>query len=47
MEKKENRCRTEINHYDVDNRRNAKNWNTGIICPILKMGDKLECGNFR
>jgi sorting nexin-29 len=22
-------------------------WNTGIICPIHKKGDKLECNNYR
>jgi hypothetical protein len=21
-------------------------WNRGIICPIPKKGDKLECGNY-
>jgi sorting nexin-29 len=24
-----------------------QSWNTRIICPILKKGDKLECGNHR
>jgi sorting nexin-29 len=24
-----------------------KEWNTGLICPIFKKGDKLECNNYR
>jgi hypothetical protein len=24
-----------------------QSWNTEIVCPILKKGDKLECGNYR
>jgi sorting nexin-29 len=25
----------------------AKEWNTGLTCPIFKKGDKLECKNYR
>jgi sorting nexin-29 len=25
----------------------TQSWSTGIICPILKREDKLECGNYR
>jgi sorting nexin-29 len=24
-----------------------QSWNIGVMCPILKKGDKLECGNYR
>jgi sorting nexin-29 len=24
----------------------SQSWNTGLIYPILKKGDKLECGNY-
>ena len=25
----------------------SQDWNTGVICPIHKKGDKLECNNYR
>jgi hypothetical protein len=24
-----------------------KEWNTGLICPIIREGDKLKCKNYR
>ena len=32
---------------DLEWRKNATDWNTSIICPIHKKGDRRECKNYR
>jgi hypothetical protein len=31
----------------MENRKDTKQWEEGLICPILKKGDHLVCENYR